>query len=298
MQKRVLQVEDLVLILDIVRPKGFYFAGESHDFWEGVFVYKGKVTATADESVYQLDQGKLLLHKPMEFHRIWEAGESAPRFVNISFRLSGVAAKLLENTCFELDELQQEHLWEVIHAFQRVEELGWFTRGQSPQEASQSMETQEASQEAEAQSVSTQTDAAEWKRQLAVSKAEVLLEAFLLELIEAGEQSAHVLSSDEVRYARIVNVMKENSHRMLSVAELAELCELSVSNMKRIFACFSDVGVAKFFMSLKMRRAKELLDDGKAVKEVAALLDFDEFSYFYTVFKRETGMTPTQYRKR
>lgn len=307
MQKRVLQVEDLVLILDIVRPKGFYFAGESHDFWEGVFVYKGKVTATADERVYQLDQGKLLLHKPMEFHRIWEAGESAPRFVNISFRLSGVAAKLLENTCFELDNLQQEHLWEVIHAFQRVEELGWFTRGQSPQEVSQSMEIQEASQsmktqkvsqEAEAQGVSTQTDAAEWKRQLAVSKAEVLLEAFLLELIEAGEQSAHVLSSDEVRYARIVNVMKENSHRMLSVAELAELCELSVSNMKRIFACFSDVGVAKFFMSLKMRRAKELLDDGKAVKEVAALLDFDELSYFYTVFKRETGMTPTQYRKR
>lgn len=85
---------------------------------------------------------------------------------------------------------------------------------------------------------------------------------------------------------------------MLSVEELARLCEMSVSNMKRIFACFSDVGVAKFFMSLKMRRAMELLDAGVTAKEVADMLDFEETSYFYTVFKRETGMTPTQYRRR
>lgn len=133
---------------------------------------------------------------------------------------------------------------------------------------------------------------------MAESRAAILLEAFLLELAEAGEHSQRTASGDENRYARIVNVMKENCHRMLSVEELAALCEMSVSNMKRIFACYSDLGVAKFFMSLKMRRAMELLDEGTAAKEVADLLDFEETSYFYTVFKRETGMTPTQYRKR
>ena len=68
--------------------------------------------------------------------------------------------------------------------------------------------------------------------------------------------------------------------------------------MKRIFRCFSDVGVAKFFMSLRMRRAMELLDKGLSASETAEQLDFSEISYFYTVFKRETGMTPTEYRKK
>jgi len=279
MQDRLIHADELVYILDIPRPKGFYFPGESHDFWEGVFVYKGKVAATADERVYQLEKGKLLLHKPMEFHRIWEVEDSDPRLVNISFRISGEVAKRLENTCFDLDSGQQEHLWEVINAFKRVKELGRMGIYNQEQQVDWTEQT-------------------DWQGRMAENKAAVLLEAFLLELAEAGEHSQRVLSVDESRYARIVNMMKENCHRMLSVEELARLCEMSVSNMKRIFACFSDVGVAKFFMSLKMRRAMELLDAGVTAKEVADMLDFEETSYFYTVFKRETGMTPTQYRRR
>lgn len=279
MCKRIVQVDSLVWIYDAIRPKGFYFSGESHDFWEGVFVYKGKVTATADERVYQLEKGKFLLHKPMEFHRIWDMEESAARFVNVSFKISGEAAKLLENTCFDLNAEQIEQIWKVVNAFKEVAEFGLLDRQQEESTASGMEQTA-------------------WKARFAVTKAEVLLEAFLVELLELGEKSEHSGSEDEIKYARIVNVMKENCDRMLSVAEIAQLCALSASNMKRIFARFSDVGVAKYFMSLKMRRAKELLDAGMTVKEVAAFLHFEEINYFYTVFKRENGMTPTQYRRK
>lgn len=264
--ERLVRVDSLVMLLDVPRRKGFYFKGESHDFWEGVFVYGGAVTATADEQVYQLDQGKLLFHKPMEFHRIWDGGGSSPRLVNLSFTASGEGMHRFENSCFDLDEIQQEHLWEVINTYKEVRKFG--KKGELHEQY------------------------------LAANRTAVLLEAFLLEMIEAGERSHRTLSGDEIRYAKIVNVMKENCHKMLSVADLAEKCDMSVSNMKRVFACFSDVGIAKFFMSLKMRRAMELLDSGIPAKEVSVMLDFEETSYFYTVFKRETGMTPNRYKKR
>ena len=91
--------------------------------------------------------------------------------------------------------------------------------------------------------------------------------------------------------------MKENCHRSLSLEELAQRCGLSVSNMKRIFGRFSDMGIAKYFLSLKMRRAMELLEEDIPASRVAEMLDFSEINYFYTVFKRETGMTPTQYKR-
>ena len=264
--ERLIRVDALVTVLNQSKPKGFYFPGESHDLWEGVFVYEGHVTATSDERVYQLDSGKLLFHKPMEFHRIWSEGLDEPRYVNISFRASGEGIKRFENSCFDLNPTQQKHFWDVVEAFRQTMDLR-----ESPDQH---------------------------RYRLSLNLTAARLEAFLIELTESGEYTPRSLSGDEIRYAKIVSVMKENSHRSLSVTELAALCDLSVSNMKRIFRCFSDVGVAKFYMSLRMRRAMELLDQGASASEAAEQLDFQEISYFYTVFKRETGMTPTEYRKK
>ncbi len=84
--ERLVHITTLVEIINASRPYGHYFPGESHDFWEGVYVHEGAVTATADEQVFQLRPGQFLLHKPMEFHRIWSAPDCSPWLVNISFR--------------------------------------------------------------------------------------------------------------------------------------------------------------------------------------------------------------------
>ena len=78
--------------------------------------------------------------------------------------------------------------------------------------------------------------------------------------------------------------------------QLAELCGCSVSNMKRIFSRYSDRGVAKYFLTVKIQRAMQLLDAGMSTAEVARRLGFAETGYFHTVFRRETGMTPGTYR--
>lgn len=263
--ERTLRIEALYMALDVVRAKDFYFPGESHDFWELVYVCEGKVAATADERVYHLEEGMLLFHKPMEFHRIWSEGDTCPHLMILSFRASGADMARLENRCFVLEPVQRKKFENMAAAFVQARAL--FDEG----------------------------DTRQYPR--AASLTAALLEGFLLRLTEEEELRQQEASGEDAQYTKIVNVMKANCHRSLSLEQLAQLCEMSVSNMKRIFARFSDVGVAKYFLSLKMRRAKELLERGLPASQVAEKLDFSEINYFYTVFKRETGMTPTQYKK-
>lgn len=262
---RPIRIDALCTVFDVIRPANFYFPGESHDFWELVYVCEGEVTATADERVYHLDRGKLLFHKPMEFHRIWSESDTGPHLMIISFKASGADMVKLENSCFALSVRQRKRFEELVAAFCQADTL---------------RDSEDVRQ-----------------RQRAVSLTAALLESFLLRLTENEEQLPHESTGEDAQYTKIVNVMKVNCNKNLSVQELAQKCELSVSNMKRIFSRFSDMGIAKYFLSLKMRQAMEYLENGIPASQVAELLDFSEINYFYTVFKRETGMTPTQYRK-
>ena len=101
---RLICVEEMITGIEAKREGGFYFAGESHNFWEAVFVESGKVTATADERIYHLLEGQLLFHKPGEYHRIWcEQGCDAKTNI-ISFTASGEGMKYFEKSCFDLTE--------------------------------------------------------------------------------------------------------------------------------------------------------------------------------------------------
>ena len=101
--------------------------------------------------------------------------------------------------------------------------------------------------------------------------------------------------SKTVHFGRIVRERREALG--LSIAKAAELCQMSVSNMKRIFALYSDVGIAKYFLTLRVRYAMELIEKGMRLTQIAEILNFTDSTYLYTVFKRETGVTPSQYRK-
>ncbi len=262
---RLIYIEDIITGFSKVRCKGFYFAGESHDFWEIVFVPSGKITATADERIYHLSSGKLLFHKPMEYHRIWCEGDEAACVNIISFAAGGEIMKYFENCCFDLNDTEGRQFSEITRIFSKAI-------------------NQHSLQHTEKYNRLSNLGAA-------------LLEAFLLRLTEKTEYRQKNYTDSERRYFQIVSVMKQNLKEKLSVNQIAGLCNMSVSNMKRVFALYSDIGIAKYFLNLKIRKARELLAAGKTVPEAAEILGFDEVSYFYKVFKRETGITPAQYRR-
>ena len=42
----------------------YNFSGESHDFWECVYVESGSICVTADSRVLELSAGEIIFHKP------------------------------------------------------------------------------------------------------------------------------------------------------------------------------------------------------------------------------------------
>ena len=65
--------------------RNYEFAGETHPFYEMVYVVNGTVGITAGDAVYTLCAGQMLLHPPGEFHRIWSECDSEPHVINLSF---------------------------------------------------------------------------------------------------------------------------------------------------------------------------------------------------------------------
>ena len=59
-------------------PKDFKYDGESHDFWEMVYIDKGEMICTANENRFILKSGEIVFHKPNEYHNLTGNGSIEP----------------------------------------------------------------------------------------------------------------------------------------------------------------------------------------------------------------------------
>ena len=89
----------------------------------------------------------------------------------------------------------------------------------------------------------------------------------------------------------------ESGLRKLSTF-LAEAMHRSYYHLSRIFRTTTGSTIEKYFIRLKMEKAKELIcQDELSVAEIALKLGYSSQQIFSTQFKKETGKTPSEYRQ-
>ena len=85
----------------------------------------------------------------------------------------------------------------------------------------------------------------------------------------------------------------------ITVSELAEYQEVSVSEVYRIFKKNTGMNPHRYIEKVKMDKACEYIEDGDMnFTEIAHSLGYEYTSHFYKVFQRIKGMTPSQYQKK
>lgn len=238
----------------------FIFHGESHDFWEIVFVTEGAVESIEDENVYLLKENDLILHAPLEFHRIRSAEGESQKGIIMSFKTAGSLPEELKDGIFSLKAEEKEEYLSLCKTIMN------FVRGNG--------------------SYYTGQEAADH------------LSAFLIRLSQQTPERKFSGSAGAVEYHRIVSDMTERVCENLTLTDFAKGQNISISYLKLLFKTYAGISPKTYFNQLRARHAAYLLSENLTVAEVAEKMNFSSQNYFTVFFRNHMGCTPSEHRKK
>ena len=110
--------------------------------------------------------------------------------------------------------------------------------------------------------------------------------------------SRYIHSSPRSRnFVKSVTYIHQNYSNQISVAELAELENMSESHYRACFRKSMGMSPVDYVTDVRIRSAAQLLEDtDKKLNEIARLCGYNDTYYFIRVFKLKTGVTPGRYR--
>lgn len=90
--------------------------------------------------------------------------------------------------------------------------------------------------------------------------------------------------------------MKTNVCMPLDMDTICSDCGIGRSALKELFRRYTGLGVIKYYNYLRTRHIVKLLGEGKSMAEISEIMNFSSQNYLSSFFKRETGMTPSEYK--
>lgn len=115
----------------------------------------------------------------------------------------------------------------------------------------------------------------------------------MLEGIYQLKSSKHYAIIDSIQKNIRQNYMDIN----LSVESLSDSIEYTPYYFSRIFKEITGSNVLDYIRQIRIDKAKEFLcNDEYKINEIPAMVGFTSISHFYSVFKKEVGLTPAAYK--
>ena len=114
--------------------------------------------------------------------------------------------------------------------------------------------------------------------------------------IKEGRETKNDTISDVERAA---HYFKENYNKQISIEQYAEEHLMSVNWFIHSFKNVMKMSPMQYIISLRIATAKGYLENStKNIAEISYEIGYENPLYFSRLFRKSTGMTPTEYRKR
>ena len=99
-------------------------------------------------------------------------------------------------------------------------------------------------------------------------------------------------------FQKVLSYISENYHESIELSSIARQLCYSPSYVSSMFLAFSGVNFKIYLDTIRIREASRLLlNTNLTVSEISSRCGFDNIRTFNNVFRRITGITPSQYRK-
>lgn len=277
------KIANLISITKIVTihyyefDKNFSYDGESHNFWEIVYVDAGNVKITANSKEFYLKQGEIIFHKPNEFHTLKTDKETAANVFVISFVCSSESMSFFKGKTMTVPSRLKKYISTIIEEYFQTFNL-----------------------------MSSEDIKLELKENPPIGGQQMIktyLEQFLIMLIRS-EKDNHDLrifpskeSMENHLVSQVIQIIEENTYNKISVDQICSKLNYSRTYLSKIFKTTSSYTILEYILRNKIREAKKLIREERYnFTQISDLLCFDNPHYFSTVFKKISNMTPTNYK--
>lgn len=283
MQYLPMKFRDSIVIKDIITihyfefSKDYEFSGESHNFWELVYVDRGKIYAYYDNEKVLLKTGDIIFHKPGEWHNLKADGKNVSNIAIVSFISNSRAMKFFERRIIKVGSRQRELISGIIREggslFKTT--LGdpftmYFERCENPPFG-----------------------------------AEQIIRQYLCELLIGiiradinGISTKMVQNTASGLVNAILAYMAEHISEKLTLASLENITNTGRSFIEKAFHSSLGTGAIEWFIRMKIDYAKKYIrENDYNMSQIADILGYESIHYFSRQFKKVTGMSPTEYSK-
>ncbi len=97
--------------------------------------------------------------------------------------------------------------------------------------------------------------------------------------------------------ADCIDYIYDNLHKRITIDMLSDHVQLNPSYLSRLFKKEVGTPISTYIQSKKIETAKNMLIYSEhSLSEIASTLAFPSQSYFTEIFKKHTGVTPTEYK--
>lgn len=117
-----------------------------------------------------------------------------------------------------------------------------------------------------------------------------LLKSVIDPIIYSTKKNTHHLIKEAYQYI-------EKKYRYpIGLNDIAAYLDVTPQYISSLFTKYTGKNFTYVLSEYRVNKAKELLDQGAKIKEIATLVGFQNQNYFTKVFKKITGVTPSEYK--
>jgi len=258
---RKLHIDGIYTFFYQERKQGFIFSGEEHPMPELTYVDQGELHSVTEGHDILLKQGDIVFWGPNQWHMHYADMGVAPRYVTITFDLSGVDITPLLNRKFAAPQQAVALIQQMLREQDRPDD---------------------------------------YSHDMILSLLSALVLALLrhADKPETKLRSFNAVHSENEIIRNAQQYISAHVREKLSVPQVAKMVDVSPSYLTALFHKNLQISPGEYIRRIKLQESKQMIrEDNLNFTEIAAALQYSTVHHFSRQFKEKFGLTPTEYAK-